>query len=1181
MPEFAHLHLHTEFSLLDGHGRIDDYVARARQTGIQHLALTDHGVMYAAMEWNRKVAAAGLHPIIGMEAYLAEGRATERERKSYHLLLLAESETGYRNLLKLASRAALEGFYYRPRIDMEWLASHHDGIIATSACLGGPVANNLLNGNRNKARTYASDLADIFGPERFYIEVQDHGIREQTETNPGLIEIARELNLPLVATNDVHYVNEDDAAAQDLLVCVQTNSLLTDPKRMKTDSSQLFLKSPEQMAHAFGDLPEALTNTMRIAEMCDLDLRTDGYHLPEFDVPDGYTNEQYLAHLVREGAQRRYGTVSGEVAERIDYELGIITSMGFTNYFLVVWDFIRFAKENGILVGPGRGSAVGSIVTYSLDITALDPLKYDLIFERFLSPARISMPDIDIDFADDRRQEVIEYVQRKYGSDKVAQIITFGTLAAKASVRDSGKAMGMGQSDIDRVAKLIPVAPGMTIDSAMGKVPELQALYDSDQRVRELIEAARRIEGIARHSSTHAAGVVISRDPLTDHVPLQRAGGKSEGEVTTQYPMGELEDLGLLKMDFLGLSTLTVIGKAVDLVRARGIQLTIDTIPLEDPDTFAMLRRGGTVGVFQLEGGMTTRMTVDVQPSSFEDLIALMALIRPGPMELAPEYIARKHGRIRTEYKHPELEPVIGETYGVALYQEQVMRMANVLAGFSMSEGDGLRKAMGKKLPEVMAKYYDRFIEGCAGNGIEKKLANDLWEMIERFAGYGFNKAHSAAYAVIAAQTAYLKAHYSYEFMAAMLSTDIGTTDKVVSNIVECRRQKMEVLLPDVNESIRDFSVLTREDGSQAIRFGLAAIRNVGEGAVRSIIATRNDLPDGRFLDLEQFCESVDWTTVTKRVVECLARAGAFDVFGERCAVIAALDNAVANGQRKQKASSRGQIGLFDLGGAGSGAQVRAAQPLPPTRQRPVAELSGWEKELLGVYVSSHPLNDLLTDDVGQITSIVEARELPAGQTVRLIGMINAVRRVTTRKNRSMAIVAFEDLGGAGELVVFPNTYDQVGPQLVEGAIADISAKTDLRNDQVQFICESFTTEIQRIERPVAGRQVMVTVPISGAIARDIDLLQDIDGVLREFPGDDEVIIRLPLNGRLLTLRSRSRRVDWSNQGGCRGPVAGGGSSNARHGARERTRRHRRSGPGASVRRFGGDRILAACQRFA
>ena len=1129
MPEFAHLHLHTEFSLLDGHGRIDDYIARAQQTGVQHLALTDHGVMYAAMEWHRKVSAAGLHPIIGMEAYLAEGRAAERERKSYHLLLLAENETGYRNLLKLASKAALEGFYYRPRIDMEWLAAHHDGIIATSACLGGPVANNLLHGERSKARKYAADLADIFGPERFYIEVQDHGIREQVETNPGLIEIARELNLPLVATNDVHYVNEDDATAQDLLVCVQTNSLLSDPKRMKTESSQLFLKSPEQMAQTFGDLPQSLANTMRIAEMCELEVKTDGYHLPEFDVPKGYTNEQYLAHLVREGAQRRYGSVSGEVAERIDYELGIICSMGFTNYFLVVWDFIRFAKENGILVGPGRGSAVGSIVTYSLDITALDPLKYDLIFERFLSPARISMPDIDIDFADDRRQEVIEYVQRKYGSDKVAQIITFGTLAAKASVRDSGKAMGLVQSDIDRVAKLIPVAPGMTIDAAMGKVPELQALYDSDERVRDLIEAARRIEGIARHSSTHAAGVVISRDPLMDHVPLQRAGGKSEGEVTTQYPMGELEDLGLLKMDFLGLSTLTVIGKAVELVRARGIDLTIDTIPLEDADTFAMLQRGGTVGVFQLEGGMTTRMTVDVQPSSFEDLIALMALIRPGPMELAPEYIARKHGRIPTEYKHPELEPVIGETYGVALYQEQVMRMANVLAGFSMSEGDGLRKAMGKKLPDVMAKYYDRFIQGCADNQIEKKLANDLWEMIERFAGYGFNKAHSAAYAVIAAQTAYLKAHYPYEFMAAMLSTDIGATDKLVSNIVECRRQKMDVLLPDINQSIRDFSVHTREDGAQAIRFGLAAIRNVGEGAVRSIIATRDGLPDGRFLDLEHFCEAVDWTTVTKRVVECLARSGAFDPFGDRSAVIAALDNAVANGQRKQKASSRGQIGLFDMGGS-AGAQARTAHALPLARRRPATELSGWEKELLGVYISSHPLNDLLTDDIGQTTTVVDARELPAGQTVRLVGMINSVRRVTTRKNRSMAIVAFEDLGGSGELVVFPNTYDQIGSQLVEGAIVDISAKTDLRNDQIQFICESLSSEIQRIERPVARRQVMLTVPLSGGIERDIDLLQDLEQVLREFPGDDELIVRLPLHGRLFSLRSRSRGVDWSDQ---------------------------------------------------
>ncbi len=1129
MTEFAHLHLHTEFSLLDGHGRIDDYVARALETGVKHMALTDHGVMYGAMEWHRKVSRAGLHPIVGMEAYLAEGSATARERKSYHLLLLAENETGYRNLLRLASKAALEGFYYRPRIDLDWLNQHRDGIIATSACLGGPVANNILHGNLEKARSYAGQLKDIFGPERFFIEVQDHGIREQIDTNPGLIQIARDVGLGLVASNDVHYVNELDATAQDLLVCVQTNSLLSDPKRMKTDSQQLFLKSPRQMEQVFGDLPEALTNTVRIAEMCDLKLGFDGYHLPTFDVPDGFTNESYLAHLVRAGAHARYGSMSGDVAERIDYELDTINSMGFTNYFLVVWDFIRYAKESGILVGPGRGSAAGSIVVYSLGVTALDPLKYNLIFERFLNPSRISMPDIDIDFADDRRQEVIEYVVRKYGSDRVAQIVTFGTLAAKASVRDSGKAMGLGQPDIDRVAKLIPIQPpGITIDMAMGKVPELQALYDNDAQVRDLIDAARTVEGIARHSSTHAAGVVISRDPLVDHVPLQRAGGKAEGEVTTQYPMGELEGLGLLKMDFLGLSTLTIIGRAVDLVRQRGIDLSIDSIPMEDSESYEMLRAGGTVGIFQLEGGMTTRMTVDVQPSCFDDLIALMALIRPGPMEMAPEYIARKHGRMETVYQHPALESVLSETYGVPLYQEQVMRIASVLAGFSMADSDGLRKAMGKKLPEVMAKYRDRFIDGCVENDVKRKIASDLWDMIEKFAGYGFPKAHSAAYAVIAAQTMYLKAHYPVEFMAAILSTEIGTTEKIISNIVECRRQKISVLLPDINRSWRDFSVEPGDgaDG-QVIRFGLAAVRNVGEGAVREIVRARQKQEGGQFLDLEHFCEAVDWSTVTKRVVECLARAGAFDSFGDRSAVIAAVDSAVASGQRRQKAASRGQIGLFDMLAGSQAATVRTAQPLPAVSPRPSTELLAWEKELIGVYVSDHPLNELLMEEIGPSVSIVDARERPAGEVVRLIGMVNGVRRVTTRKNRTMAIVSVEDLTGTAELVAFPDAYDQHSAMWVEGLILDISAKIDYRNEQVQFICESARSEIPRLARRRAPRQLVVTVPPGRDRESVIEMMHDLATILREFPGDDEFVVRIPRGRSLVALRSRTRLVDW------------------------------------------------------
>jgi DNA polymerase-3 subunit alpha len=682
VAEFAHLHLHTDFSLLDGMGRIKQYVERAKEFGMKHMALTDHGVMYAAMDFYNDLTKADLHPIIGMEAYLSEGKMSARERKSYHLLLLAKNETGHKNLMKLASMASLDGFYYRPRIDLEALQQYHEGIVATSACLGGPVANNFLNGNPDKARDYAGKLGEIFGKENFYIEIQDHGIEEQHRTNRDLIPLAKELNLPLVATNDVHYVYEGDASAQDVLVCVQTNTTIHDTKRLRSHSNQMYLKSPQEMEKLFGHIPESLSNTIRIAEMCELDLGFKGYHLPEFDVPPGHTSESYLEHLCKQGALERYGTTEGAVGERLDYELGIIKSMGFTNYFLITWDFVDFAKRNGIFVGPGRGSAAGSIVTYCLNITGLDPLEHELIFERFLNPSRITMPDIDIDFADDRRGEVIEYVVNKYGTDRVSQIVTFGTLKAKASVRDVGRALGLSFGETDRVARLIPTDPKMTIDLAMSQVPELNQLYESDTQVRELIDYAKKVEGLSRHSSTHAAGVVVSREPLVEHVPLQRAGGKSEGDITTQWTMGHMETLGLLKMDFLGLRTLTVLRKAIDLVQAAGHELSIDTIPLEDEKAMELLCRGETFGVFQLEGGMTTRMTIDVAPQKFNDITALMALIRPGPMEMAPEYIAVRHGRKQAKYPHPTLENILAQTHGVPLYQEQVMQIANVLAGF-------------------------------------------------------------------------------------------------------------------------------------------------------------------------------------------------------------------------------------------------------------------------------------------------------------------------------------------------------------------------------------------------------------------------------------------------------------------------------------------------------------------
>jgi DNA polymerase-3 subunit alpha len=1132
MPEFAHLHLHTEYSLLDGMGRIDEYTAKAKELGIHHMAVTDHGVMYAAMDWHRAATKAGLHPIVGMEAYLSDGPVKDRNRKSYHLLLLAENETGYRNLVRLASRASLEGFYYRPRIDLEMLQQHHEGIIATSACLGGPVANPLLDGNEAKAREFAGTLSELFGKDRFYIEVQDHGLKEQLEVNRSLIPLAKSFGLPIVASNDVHYCNKDDAPYQDVLVCVQTNTTIHDPKRLKQETNEFFLKSPDQMAQLFGEIPEALSNTIRIAEMCNLDLGFKGYHLPNFTVPDGFTNEAYLEHLCREGVRRLYGHDQGEIGQRLAYELGVINNMGFTNYFLVVWDFVRFAKENGILVGPGRGSAAGSIVTYALGITALDPLKYDLIFERFLNPSRISMPDIDIDFADDRRSEVIDYVVQKYGDDHVAQIVTFGTLAAKASVRDVGRAMGMPLNEVDRVAKLIPTGPGVTIDKSLDQVPELRTLYDNETPLRELIDTAKKVEGIARHSSTHAAGVVISRDPLVDHVPLQRAGGKSEGDITTQYPMSRLEEIGLLKMDFLGLRTLTVLGKAVELANRKDPDLTIESIPLDDPKAYERLCRGETAGIFQLEGGMTTRMTTDVEPQSFEDLIALMALIRPGPMEMAPDYISRKHGRTEIEYMHPLMEPILQETYGVALYQEQVMRIANVLAGFSMAEGDGLRKAMGKKLPEEMAKYRGRFVEGCAENKIDKKLAGEIFDTVERFAGYGFNKAHSAAYAVIAAQTAFLKANYPVEFMAALCTAEMGNSDRVVFNVIECRRAGIPVLPPDVNVSLLDFTVEQTEDGKEAVRFGLGAIKNLGRGAAEAIIAAREAQPNGLFPDLDELCAEVSWSSINRRAIEAIAKAGGFDCFGSRSAVINRLESAIASGQQRQKAASRGQMGLFDMGA------VAAPQPkMDPANTESGPEIDrkmllAWEKEHLGLYLSDHPLKEIFERNVhAGVTPIVELPDRDSGANVRVIGMVGNVRRVTTKKGKPMAILDIEDLTGTVSLVAFPECYEQNVGMWETDKILDLRAKVDRRGgEQVQLICDSATDQIENLA-PVAAPQDLVNLRLSLSDDHwgDVRLMQRIDELLKANEGDSIVVVTLVAGEQELKLLSRSRRVDWSD----------------------------------------------------
>ncbi|MDQ2683803.1 MAG: DNA polymerase III subunit alpha, partial [Chloroflexota bacterium] len=844
-----------------------------------------------------------------------------------------------------------------------------------------------------------------------------------------------------------------------------------------------------------------------------------------FAVPEGYTQETYLEHLCREGARQLYGHDTGQVNDRLAYELSVIRSMGFTGYFLVVWDFIRFAREKGILVGPGRGSAAGSLVCYTLGITALDPLKHGLIFERFLNPSRITMPDIDIDFADVGRDEVIRYVVEKYGDDRVAQIITFGTLAAKASVRDVGKAMELPFGDIDKIAKLIPNEPKMTIDKAMERVPELRAMYDSDAQAREVIDSARRVEGVARHSSTHAAGVVISRDPLIDHVPLQRAGGKSEGDVTTQYPMGLLEDIGLLKMDFLGLSTLTILGKAVEFARAKDPDLTVDTIPLEDDLAYDMLCRGETVGVFQLEGGMTTRMTTDVQPRRFEDLVALMALIRPGPMDAAPEYIARRRGETEVLYIHPALEPILSETYGITLYQEQVMQISNQLAGWSMAEGDILRKAMGKKLPEEMAKLRKRFVDGCIANNISRDIGDELFTMIEKFAGYGFNKSHSAAYAVIAAQTAYMKAHYPVEFMAAVLTVDIGTTEKIVYDVAECRRVGITVLPPCINASQRDFSVEQILDDGEAVRFGLGAIRNVGEGAIQAILEARAQQPGGTFASLDALCSSVDWSQVSRRVMEGLAKGGALDVLGERGAVLANLERAIAAGISRHKAMARGQIGLFGEAEVQIDSVTAERLEGPPMDQR---EKLALEKEALGLYLSSHPLANVIKGRLPEgYAQVIQLPQFPVGQTVRVIASIRSARRISTRSNRTMAVLDVEDLTERIEVVMFPDVYDEFGVDLESDQIIEITGRLDRRNDQLQIVCERISTDVTPIEAEPPSRTILLEFKPSADYWTEVSRLQRLDEILAEHNGYDRIHLVLPIGGKTRRVAIGKHRVEW------------------------------------------------------
>jgi len=1042
---FVHLHVHSEYSLLDGACRVEDLCRRSSGDGSPGVALTDHGVMFGAMEFYYAARDHKLTPIVGCEAYIApRGRFDRSVRDEAHVTLLAADLVGYRNLVALISKGFLEGYYYKPRIDMDLLAKHHDGLIVLSGCMSSLVAQPFLRNDYAAAKSAAQSFVDIFG-DRFYIEVMRHGIPEQDVVTGGLIRLARDMKLPLVATNDSHYLDRRDAQAHDVLLCIGTGKTVQDTSRMKFMTDEFYVKSPQEMRALFADVPEACDNTLEIARRIDIKIPEKQFNIPLYPVPqkpdETQTPEAYLREICDAGLVARYGETrvaqDAALRERLAYELGVINSMGFPSYFLIVWDFIKFARDRGIPVGPGRGSAVGSLVSYVLRITDLDPIKFDLIFERFLNPDRISMPDIDTDFCVERRDEVIKYVTEKYGTDRVAQIVTFGTMAARAAVRDAGRALAVPLGDVDRVAKLIPSGPGgLSIEKALQQIPELRNLYDGNPQARQLLETAKSIEGLARHASTHAAGVVISNDPLVDMTPLIKLG---DDDVNTQYDMGWVERIGLLKMDFLGLRNLTVMKNAEDEIkRIEKPDFDLAAIPDDDTKTFEMLGRGETTGVFQLESDGMRRVVSELKPTAFDDIVALVALYRPGPMEWIPQYINNKHGRAKPTYLHPKLEPILAPTYSVACYQEQIMQIARDIAGFSMSQADELRKVMGKKQKEKIPLYREKFVRGAVETiGITAELAEEIFKFVEPFAGYGFNKSHAVAYGWIAYQTAYLKANYARAYLAALMTSVRDKTEKLVEYIDEAKKVGIAVLPPDVNESRIDFTVVGDD-----IRFGLAAVKGVGEGAVRAIIEARERA--GPFVDLFDFVKRVEAKLLNRKVFEALVKCGALDaVPGNRAQKLDALDTALEIAARAARDRESGQFSLF--GDAGVVHEELAPQlrelPAPP-----VLEQLAWEKETLGIFVSGHPLSGVA--EALARSGAVAVKDLRARQDdelVTLAGMLTAVRRTLTKAQQQMLVATLEDMTGSVECIVFPKTYAQLQAAFVPDAIVTLRGRVRFR----------------------------------------------------------------------------------------------------------------------------------------
>lgn len=1135
---FVHLHAHSEYSLLDGSIKVKDLVRRAQELEMPAVALTDHGNLFGMIHFYKAAKRAGIRPVLGMEAYITRGSRLDRGRKkgepsqTDHLILLARNLEGYHNLIKLSSIAYLEGFYYKPRIDFETLAAHADGLLGTTACLRGTVAQLALNDGYDAAKAFAYRYRDVFGEGNYYIEMQDHGLEPQKQLNLIYRRLSADTGIPLIVSNDVHYLGKDDAEAHEALLCLQTGSDMDDPKRFRFSTTELYFKSPAEMAALFPDDARALENTLAIAEKCDVALKEGELHLPRFPLPEGFTsNGDYLRHLAYEGAARRYPAITEEMRQRLDFELSVIARMGFDGYFLIVRDIVDYARSRDIPVGPGRGSAAGSLVTYAIGITDVDPLAHGLLFERMLNPERVSMPDIDIDFCFERRDEVIRYVIDRYGKDNVCQIITFGTMAARAVVRDVGRVLKVPYDEVDRIAKLIPAVTGTSLRDSLEGIPELKTLVENGAGYARLMKLSLTLEGISRHASTHAAGMIITPTPLVNHVPLYKS---NRDEITTQYDMKSIDAIGLLKIDVLGLRTLTVIDKALRMVEENhGRRIRTEDIPLHDEKTYELLRAGRTVGVFQLESAGMRELLKNLKPTGFHDVVAVNALYRPGPLgsDMVTHFVDCKHGRREIAYEHELLEPILRDTYGVILYQEQVMRIASDLAGFTLGEADLLRKAMGKKQKDVMAEQRKQFIEGARARGLAKNKAEKIFSQMEKFAEYGFNKSHSAAYAVLSIRTAFIKAHYPAEFLAATLSSENDDTDRITVLMEECREFDVEVVPPGINTCAPGFRA---RDGR--IYYGLGAIKNVGMMAVEQIVAERNEA--GAFRSLENLCGRINSRLVTRRVYENLIASGALDALpGHRAQMLAALDTVMERAARRLRDAERGQFGLFGEGAEPDEAPLSDVAPWTPQEQLQK------EKESLGFFLSGHPLDryrDLIT--MIRTTTSRELRDMPGGERALIGGMVTAVKFTTDRNQRQMAFVTIEDPEGMAEVVMFSDVLEKSRRFIAENSIVVVEGRVSRRNGGDGKVLVNSVLAVGEDQAP-SWKEVHVTIDLDRMGEDQVDVLK---GVLTGRPGDSRVFFHIQEGGqRSYVIRARSQgvRVDTALVSGLSASV---GASNVR-----------------------------------